>query len=70
MTIEELIVKIYEVPIPKNWRIGQFVFNRVEELFGDIARKVQFIDKVDCFYDDSQIESFLQSVLHRLNTKM
>lgn len=67
MTMEELRNQIFSVPIPKNWRKGQFVFNRVEELFGDVARKVQFIDRVDCFYIDSEIDAFLSRVLIRLN---
>jgi len=37
---------------PKNWRKGQKVFNVIEELYGKVARDVQFIDGVDCFYDD------------------
>ena len=37
---------------PKNWRKGQKVFNVIEELYGNVARDVQFIDGVDCFYDD------------------
>ena len=67
MTMEELRNQIFSVPIPKNWRKGQFVFNRVEDLFGDVARKVQFIDRVDCFYIDSKIDDFLSQVLIRLN---
>ena len=51
--------EIYSVPIPPNWREGQFVFNRVDELYG-VARAIQFIDKVDCFYDDSKIDEFIE----------
>jgi hypothetical protein len=43
---------------PKNWRDGQFVFNYIDEKYG-VARSVQFIDGVDCFYDDSKIEEFI-----------
>ena len=53
--------EIYSVPIPPNWREGQFVFNRVDELYG-VARAIQFIDKVDCFYDDSKIDEFIARV--------
>ena len=28
--------------------------NVIEELYGNVAREVQFIDGVDCFYDDSE----------------
>lgn len=45
---------------PSFIRRGQAVFNAVEEIYGsEIARAVQFVDGVDCFYDDSQIEKFL-----------
>lgn len=70
MTIEELRNQIFSVPIPKNWRKGQFVFNRVEKLFGDVARKVQFVDNIDCFYMDSAIDAFLSQVLVRLNNSL
>ena len=43
---------------PKNWRDGQFVFNHIDVEYG-VARSVQFIDGVDCFYDDSKIEEFI-----------
>ena len=55
----------FEVPIwdevnkrPSFIRRGQAVFNATEEIYG-VAREVQFVDGVDCFYDDSQIEEFL-----------
>lgn len=67
ITIKELKELIYSIPIPHRWRHGQFVFNRVEELFGEVARKVQFIDHIDCFYDDTKIDRFLDAVLLRLN---
>lgn len=67
ITIKELKELIYSVPIPTNWRHGQFVFNRVEALFGRVAREVQFVDHIDCFYDDTKIDRFLDAVLTRLN---
>ena len=67
LTIKELKESIYGVQIPTNWRHGQFVFNRVEELFGEVAREVQFMDHIDCFYDDTKIDRFLDAVLTRLN---
>lgn len=70
MTIDELKNQIFSVPIPKNWRKGQFVFNRVEKLFGNVAREVQFVDNVDCFYIDSAIDAFLLQVLARLNNSI
>jgi hypothetical protein len=69
-TVESLKAQIYSVPIPKDWREGQFVFNRVEELYKDIARKVQFIDDVDCFYLNGEIDRFLTHVVARLNSEL
>lgn len=41
-------------------RKGQGVFNAVEELFGSqVARNVQFVEGVDCFYNDNAISEFL-----------
>lgn len=67
MTVEEIKEIIYSVPKPKQWREGQFVFNRVEELYGRVARDVQFIDRIDCFYIDHNINGFLEAVYKRLN---
>ena len=67
ITIKELKELIYSIPIPTHWRHGQFVFNRVEALFGRVAREVQFVDHIDCFYDDTKIDRFLDAVLTRLN---
>ena len=56
MTYNDFITEIWSnVDIcPKKWRKGQKVFNVIEELYGNVARDVQFIDGVDCFYDDSE----------------
>ena len=47
-------------------RFGQAVFNYVEHVFGDVARKVQFEDKVDCFYNDDLVKDFLKAVWKRI----
>ena len=67
ITIKELKESVYGVQIPTHWRHGQFVFNRVEALYGEVAREVQFLDHIDCFYDDTKIDRFLDAVLTRLN---
>lgn len=51
---------------PKEWRKGQFVFNYINMKYGEVARDVQFIDKIDCFYRDECIEDFIVSVWQRL----
>lgn len=60
MTFEEfrneVLTAMYSKP--KNWRDGQFVFNHIDVEYG-VARSVQFLYGVDCFYDDSKIEEFI-----------
>lgn len=43
---------------PKDWRDGQFVFNYINDNYL-VARYVQFINGVDCFYDDENIDAFI-----------
>ena len=59
LTKEEFFAKIDEETkqMPDNWRKGQKVFNAVDVIFG-VAREVQFHYGVDCFHDDSKIDSF------------
>jgi hypothetical protein len=63
MTYGDFITQIWKevAKCPKSWRRGQSVFNVIEEQFGSIARDVQFIDGVDCFYrdDDETINLFI-----------
>lgn len=60
MTYDEFVSDVMNLvsECPKNWRKGQSVFNVIDEKYG-VARNVQFIDHIDCFYDDDNIESFL-----------
>lgn len=71
VTFEEFIQDIYTKMgnKPKDWRKGQFVFNHIEENYGDVAREVQFQDKIDCFYNDDKIEEFIEACYKRLNKK-
>ena len=43
---------------PEQWRDGQFVFNYINDKYG-VARYVQFIEGVDCYYDDKKIDEFI-----------
>ena len=59
---------------PSNWRKGQKAFNAAEEILWEatnyqcnVARGVQFLDHIDCFYDDSKIEEFLDKCYERYN---
>ena len=66
MTPDEFKAKIYSIEKPSNWREGQFVFNTIDSLYG-IARTVQFKDGIDCFYNDSEIDNFINACYNRLN---
>ena len=66
MTLEEFKNSIYSIEKPSNWRNGQFVFNTIDKLY-KVARKVQFENKIDCFYDDEQIIPFIYSSYAVLN---
>ena len=81
MTKEELLSKIRPSKRPEYLRKGQYIFNWIdanyqypiygdsfnEEAYSSIAREVQFIDKIDCFYDDSKIDDFIDACLIRIN---
>ena len=47
------------------YRWGQAVFNYVDEYFG-VARKVQFEDNVDCFYNNDAVDAFIEKTLDAL----
>lgn len=67
MTIEELKQEVYSAMEnkPEQWRKGQFVFNYIDDVYG-VARDVQFIDHVDCYYNDEDIDTFLKCCVERL----
>ena len=68
MKYEDFICELWKEveSYPKNWRKGQKVFNAVEELYGGVAREVQFQDGIDCFYNDKVIDDFINAVWERL----
>ena len=49
---------------PKEWRQGQAVFNYIDMYFG-VARDVQFLDGLDCFYNDSLSQCFIELAWER-----
>lgn len=81
MTKQELLAEIRPSKRPSHIRKGQYIFNWIdqhyqypvygdyfnENAFSSIARDVQFIDKIDCFYDDSKIDEFLDACIKRIN---
>lgn len=43
---------------PLSWRRGQAVFNYINSKYG-VARYVQFLDRVDCYHNDNEIDQFI-----------
>jgi hypothetical protein len=60
-TFEEFRTEILDYAYnrrPLEWRLGQAVFNYIDKYY-NVARRVQFIDKVDCFHNDELIDQFI-----------
>jgi len=68
ITLQQFKDQVFEgiKNLPSYWRKGQKVFNFVDTYYG-VARKVQFEDKVDCFYIDENINEFLNHAYEYLN---
>ena len=66
ITVEELKKEISEIEFPKNWRKGQSVFNYIDNVYG-IARTIQFKYGIDCFYNDNNIDEFLNKAVEIIN---
>ena len=60
MTFEEFQSEVLQAisHCPAQYRKGQAVFNYIDENYG-VARYVQFVDGIDCFYNDDQINPFI-----------
>lgn len=65
-TPSQLKRQIYSKPIPTHYRKGQFVFNRAYDLYPGITNYIRLHDKIDCYYDDKQIDLFLLYLLKYL----
>ena len=66
ITVEELKKEISEIEFPKNWRKGQSVFNYIDNVYG-IARTIQFKYGIDCFYNNDNIDEFLNKAVEIIN---
>ena len=66
ITVEELKKEISEIEFPKNWIKGQSVFNYIDNVYG-IARTIQFKYGIDCFYNDDNIDEFLNKAVEMIN---
>lgn len=69
MLYEDLKNEVYKAMENKpDWsRKGQFVFNYIEEKYGNVARIVQFEHGIDCFYDNSCINEFIAKCCEVIN---
>lgn len=72
MTKEEFVSKVKSVAgeMRKDHpelRKGQAIFNVVDKYFNNVARIAQFDYGVDCFYNDSMIEPFLDKCYELFN---
>lgn len=67
ITIEQLNTEIdqYKKLHPK-YRDGQAVFNYIDSKYG-IARELQFNYGIDCFYNDSCINEFIEKAVELIN---
>lgn len=45
--------------LPKDWREGQKVFNYIDSHYGNIARRIQLEKRIDCFYNNDNINEFI-----------
>lgn len=50
-------------------RDGQFVFNYIDKYY-HVAREIQFIDGIDCFYNDNIIDEFILAAFNKLKNKI
>ena len=66
ITVEELKKEISEIEFPQNWRKGQSVFNYIDNVYG-IAKTIQFKYGIDCFYNDNNIDEFLNKAVEIIN---
>ena len=66
ITVEELKKEISKIEFPKNWRKGQSIFNYIDNVYG-IARTIQFKWGIDCFYNDNNIDEFLNKAVEIIN---
>lgn len=68
MKYEDLKNEVYEAlkTKPTCLRDGQFVFNYIEKKY-NVASIVQYERDVDCFYDDSCIDTFIAECCATIN---
>lgn len=60
MTVELVKEFLSNLPKPKEWREGQFVYNTLYSINWRAAEFAQLEDNTDCFYDDDKIDDFIK----------
>ena len=68
ITKEQLRAEVNQFLIekPREWRKGQAVFNFIDAKY-NVARDVQLLHGIDCFYSDDRIDDFLEKSLELIN---
>lgn len=68
MTLEEFKKEVLDAANNReSWsRFGQAVFNYIDYHYG-VARKVQFFDNIDCFFNDDKVDDFITHSYYYLN---
>lgn len=68
MTLEEFKESVYEGidGYPIQWRLGQKIFNYIDKEY-NIARKIQYRDNIDCFYNDDMSDKFIEKAYSHLH---
>ena len=54
---------------PESLRDGQFVFNYINEKYGGVSLN-NYISLVDCYYNDKNIDAFINECFYYLTTKI
>lgn len=68
MTFEEFKNEVLEgiKEYPFNWRYGQKIFNYIDHKY-NVARTAQCKYGIDCFYNDSIVDEFLEKCYNIIN---
>lgn len=63
-----VLTNALDLVVTYNWRFGQAVFNMLDtDAYDHIARAVKEEYGVDCFYDDTKIDEFIECVYVKSN---
>ena len=68
ITKEQLRAEVNQFLIekPREWRKGQAVFNFIDAEY-NVARDVQLLHGIDCFYNDEKINAFIDKCVELIN---